>query len=466
MRVYLLLAVTAFFCFYAFRSWFASACALIVLMAVVQHPDFPTNIAGIQGANPWNMLLACTLLAWFAARRREGLIWDLPVSITVLLFLYAIAVFISFFRMAMDPGAAAEVGTGYLISEYLINCYKWVIPGLLLFDGVRTRERFYGAMASILSVYFLLAVQVIKWMPSYEALSGRALNLRALKIIQNEVGYHCVNMSMMLAGACWGILATNVLVKRTWQRVLVVAAALIVAYGQALTGGRMGYATWGIVGLVLCFIRWRKYLLLLPVVVIGISIFLPGVVERMLSGFGATSVSGEVVTDQGAVTSGRNIAWPYVIEKIAESPVTGYGRQAMIRTGLTERLFIEANEEFPHPHNAYLECLLDNGMFGFIMIVPFYFAIVIRAFKLFLARESPMYSSAGGACLALVLALLVAAIGSQTFYPREGSVGMWAAIGLMLRMSVQREKTTASAIAEIPSLAPSPRSVHIGGAPA
>ncbi len=466
MRVYLLLAVTAFLCIYAFRNWFVSACGLIVLMAVVQHPDFPTNIAGIQGANPWNMLLACTLLAWFASRRREGLIWDLPTSITVLLFLYAIAVFVSFFRMAMEPGATGDLGTGYLVSEFLINCYKWVIPGLLLFDGVRSRERFIGAMASILSVYFLLAVQVIKWMPSYEALSGRALNLRALKIIQNEVGYHCVNMSMMLAGACWAILATNVLFKKTWQRLLIVAAALVVAYGQALTGGRMGYATWGVVGLSLCCIRWRKYLLLLPVVVIGISIFLPGVVERMMSGFGTTSVSGEVVTDQSAVTSGRNIAWPYVIDKISESPVVGFGRQAMIRTGLTERLFVEANEEFPHPHNAYLECLLDNGMVGFVMIVPFYIAILIRAFKLFLARESPMYSAAGGACLALVLALLIAAVGSQTFYPREGSVGMWAAIGLMLRMSVQREKTSAPAMSEIPSLASAPRTIRLDGASA
>lgn len=467
MRVYLLLAVTAFFCVYAFRNWFVSACALIVLMAVVQHPDFPTNIAGIQGGNPWNVLLACTMIGWLAARRREGLVWDFPFSIGMLLFLYGVAVFVSFVRLAMDPGAFASEGTtAYMVSEYFINCYKWVMPGFLLFDGVRSRERFYGAMASILSVYFLLAVQVIKWMPSYEALTGHALNMRALKIIQNEVGYHCVNMSMMLAGACWAILATNLLFTKTWHRILIVVAALVVAYGQALTGGRMGYATWGLVGLTLSCIRWRKYLLLLPVVVVAIAILLPGVVDRMLSGFGTTSASGEVVTDQGAVTSGRNIAWPYVIEKITESPVIGFGRQAMIRTGLTERLFVEMNEEFPHPHNAYLECLLDNGMVGFIMIVPFYIGILIRAFKLFLARESVMYSAAGGVCLALVLALLFAAIGSQTFYPREGSVGMWASIGLMLRMSVQREKTTAQSLAAIPSLAHSTRHVPIGGATA
>jgi hypothetical protein len=41
------------------------------------------------------------------------------------------------------------------------------------------------------------------------------------------------------------------------------------------------------------------------------------------------------------------------------------------------------------------------------------------------------------------LALLFAAMGSQTFYPREGAVGMWCAIGLMLRVYVQRARRQA-----------------------
>jgi hypothetical protein len=45
----------------------------------------------------------------------------------------------------------------------------------------------------------------------------------------------------------------------------------------------------------------------------------------------------------------------------------------------------------------------------------------------------------GGITLSLVLALLIAAIGSQTFYPREGAVGMWCAIGLALRVYVQKQ---------------------------
>jgi hypothetical protein len=59
---------------------------------------------------------------------------------------------------------------------------------------------------------------------------------------------------------------------------------------------------------------------------------------------------------------------------------------------------------------------------------------------LFLDRSDILYEAAGGAALALLLALLLASFGAQTLYPREGVVGMWAAIGVALRVSVERER--------------------------
>jgi O-antigen ligase len=140
------------------------------------------------------------------------------------------------------------------------------------------------------------------------------------------------------------------------------------------------------------------------------------------------------------VTAGRNLAWPLVIDKIKESPWIGYGKEAMVQTGLTGYLITEYGEIFPHPHNAYLQLLLDNGLLGALCILPFYGIVLKYSYSLFRDNRSPEFIAAGGCCLALVLALLVASIGSQTFYPREGAVGMWCAIGLMLRVHVQRSR--------------------------
>jgi O-antigen ligase len=439
MRVYALYLVIAAISLYAYRDWFKSTCGLILVMAFVQHPDFPNSIGGIQGLNPWNVGLANVVIAWIIGRRREGLVWDMPAYFRNLLLIYLAVVLVGWLRCVADASFVSANLIGDLISERLVNTIKWVIPGLLLFDGCRSAPRLRLALASVLGLYLLLGLQVIRWMPAGTSLTGASLNQRALKTILNEIGYHPVNMSMMLAGACWATLATLPLLYKHWQKAGVVLAALAIAYAQALTGGRMGYVTWGVVGLTMSVLRWRRYLLLAPLMALGISLAVPGAVERMLLGFGERTATDEVVTDDYEVTSGRTLIWPYVLEKIGQSPLIGYGRAGMDRTGLVARLWRELGESFPHPHNAYLEWLLDNGVLGFLLVMPFYVTLLWVSARLFCSASAPAYVAVGGACFALVLALLVAALGSQTFYPREGSVGMWAAIGLMLRLAVQQQ---------------------------
>jgi O-antigen ligase len=175
------------------------------------------------------------------------------------------------------------------------------------------------------------------------------------------------------------------------------------------------------------------------VIGIMVGIALPGVRQRLFQGFGGREGDFIVETNDYEITSGRNIAWPRVISKITEAPFLGYGREAMITTGLRDDLLYELDESFPHPHQAYLELLIDNGIVGFLMVIPLYFLMLFRSVPLVLERSDPLVCAVGCAAFSLVLALMVGGFGGQTFYPREGAVGMWAAIGLMLRVSVQRE---------------------------
>ena len=453
---------------YAWRDWFKALCGLVVIMAVIQHPDMPKSILGIQGLNVWNLVLLSVVLAWLDARRRERLRWDLPGYVAVLFLLYMSVVVLSFLRLLPNLDLLpSSVTVGSLVSEQLVNSVKWVIPGLLLFDGCRSRQRFNWAVLATLAVYVLLAVQVIKWMPIDYATSGAALEARSSKILANEVGYHRVNLSMMLAGASWAIFACRALTRGFWGWLTVAFFALVAFFAQSLTAGRTGYATWAVIGMVLCLLRWRRYLLLAPVAVIVVMVAVPGAVERLTQGFGESDeLMGDDGVDEYAVTSGRNLIWPYVIAKIGERPVFGYGRMAMKTTGLTDFLWLELREGFPHPHNAYLEMLLDNGFVGLVLVLPFYLMVLGKGFTVFRDARSPVFMAAGGMALALVLSLLVAGLGSQTFYPREGSVGMWCAIGLLLRVdrervrALQRERAQQATEVREPRRRPSPASRH------
>jgi len=120
----------------------------------------------------------------------------------------------------------------------------------------------------------------------------------------------------------------------------------------------------------------------------------------------------------------------------------------MRNTGISVDMYYAygAGDMFTQPHNAYLQWILDNGLIGFIVVFIFYSYIVRYSYSLFKDTRDSQFIAIGGICLSLVGALLIASIGSQTFYPREGAVGMWCAMGLMLRVFVERAKMDSESV--------------------
>ena len=428
---------------YAWRDWYKSLCGLVLLMAIIERPDMPRSLPGLRGVTPWNLLLLTIVLAWAFNRRREGLRWDMPASIALAFLAYVTVVVVAFARMLSD-GDRLDLDTAAMVSQYLVNPLKWIVPALLFYDGCRTRERLRLGLLAVIGVYALIAAQTIRLIPPQHVLDAAELERRSRKILEMEVGYHRIDISMMLAGASWAALAVREALASRRLRLAMAILAVAIVYGQALTAGRAGYATWAAVGLVLCTLRWRRYLLVAPLLVAGILWAVPGAAGRMMQGVSAEETLEDAdQIDEAEVTSGRTVIWPYVIEAIGEAPLFGYGRQAMKRTGLAQFLREYLGEGFVHPHNAYLEMLLDAGWVGLCLVLPVYLLALGHGLRLFRDR-SPWCVAAGGAGLALVLALLCASVGAQTLYPREGTVGMWCAMGLLFRMAVERDRRSSA----------------------
>lgn len=433
---------------YAWRaSWFNALCGLIVLMAFLEHKDMPRAIGGITGLNLVNFLYFNITLAWLKQRTQEGLEWDMPSNLKRAIWLYWIVVVVAAVRLLIDPTPYYDSPFTTSVVDNLINPFKVFLPCLMLYDGCRDKERIRLALGAIILAYVLLAVQAVKYMGLGSlGLSGTALSARAIRVLDRVVGYHRVDMSMIFAGAFWALIAYGQAFTSRNVKWAILATVPILLLGQAVTGGRTGYATWILVGMILGVLRWRKFLLLVPVGVVMALAFMPGVQDRMLSGFGGGSGVGGSQTDMMEVTSGRTGAWPLVIDEIKKAPLLGYGKEAMKRTGLHD--WIEENKGsdptlsggFSHPHNAYLEMLFDNGILGFLCVAPIFFYAFTRSLGLFLRANDLLFVAAGGVSTALVLALLISAMGSQTFYPRIGCFGMWAAIGVAWRVVEMRRQ--------------------------
>ncbi|WP_299659947.1 O-antigen ligase [uncultured Psychromonas sp.] len=465
IRITLLTLLIAYLSVYAWKDWFRAACWLVLLMAIFQHPDMPKAIGGIPGLNHWNFLFVNTVLSWLSNRKKENITWEMPRLINVLLLIYAFFVILSVIRYLYDQSGLIEwfevIGVRPPkamsdINEYLINCFKWVLPGMIIFDGCRTRKQYNFAVITLALMFVLLALQVVKAMKLGSlTLGGDALQHKALKIISDSVGFHRVNISMMMSGAFWLVFCLKELVSTKHYWLVILPSCFIIFLAMAMTGGRTGYGTWAILGFFYCLFKWRKYILLVPLVYIVVLTFAPSAVERLSFGFSSepstqfqqNNKNQEIEFEGGdvdlySVTSGRNLAWPLVWESIEEAPYFGYGREAMVNIGITLKMreMYGSFDSFPHPHNAYLQWIQDNGFVGAIPVFLLYFLLLKYSWSLFRDASEDIYIVTGGVSFALLLAFLSASVGSQTFYPREGAVGMWVGIGLLLRVHIERSR--------------------------
>jgi O-antigen ligase len=254
---------------------------------------------------------------------------------------------------------------------------------------------------------------------------------------------------MMMSGAFWAVFCLKQFASSKQYWLIILPSCLIIFLAMAMTGGRTGYATWAILGLVFIVFKWRKYLLVIPLLVLIIPIVAPSAIDRLTEGFSPDEALDsrdadfqEDGVDLHLITSGRIFLWPLVIESIEDAPLFGHGRNSTQNEGITLRIIQDygKGEVFPHPHNAYLEWMQDNGYIGALPVFLFYILILKYSWSLFRDNTNNLYVVTGGAALALLGAFLIASMGSQTFYPREGAVGMWAIIGIVLRVHIERKK--------------------------
>ena len=453
IRYTLLTLVITFLCLYAWKDWYRSLCGLIVLMAFLERYDMPRQMLGIPGLNPWNLVMLFLLVAMLLSRKRENLRWNMPPEINVLLALYAIIILVGFIRMLDDMQPIREFfilsrrETIPTLKDYIlddiINSFKYVLPGMLLFYGCNSEERLKLGISAILLTLLLLGLQIIKWMPLGDIGDGDALSDRALRVLDRGIGYHRVDLAALMASGSWVFFIARMAVKNALVSKAFLFCGLLLVQSLALTGGRTGSGTWVVLGLGFAALRYRKLLFGLPILIIAVIALVPAVQERMLQGFETDSVdqiAGESETDLSSVTSGRILIWPTIIDYIKKEPLIGYGRRGMHTSGasvdLRDLLGAKASF-FGHPHNAYLELLIDNGIIGAIPILLFFYLTIMRSAQLFRHKEGGSIAAIGGIALALIGAQLIASVGAQSFYPRSGVVLMWSSIGMMYAVYVR-----------------------------
>ena len=430
-------------------------------MAIMERPDFPKAAMGISGLNPWNLLFMNVVMACYFNYKKQARTVQLPGNIKFFVIFYLFFIVIAFFREIgdlqgvnnyMEYMGYPHVSKKDVIVDDLFNTLKYAVPGLLFFYGVgqEKSKSIYLGLATICAVSLLLALQVVKVMPIGALTDGYTLEQTGIRKIDRDIGYYRSDLAVLFAAGAWAIFSFKDMQKSKMLALACMGSSFIIALAMALTGGRIGMGAWFVVGSILAYFRWRKLFLLGPLVVSLILAFVPAVQERFLQGL-ASDEDGyaQEEPDISSATSGRIVIWPHVIDKIGESPWLGNGRRGHQRIGLALWLQENLNERFPHPHNAYLELLLDNGIILSTPILLFFLLMFKYSFSLFRDKRNQTYVIAGGMGVTFIIAHLVGFLGLQSFYPFTSSTSMWCAMGLVARIYVERSMVEGDNHAEV-----------------
>lgn len=441
IRFGLLFAVLAAICVYTWRDRFVALCALVLLSVMSQHPDMPTEMFGIPGLNPWNVGLLFIVLSW--AVQPSNPLPPAPMFLKVIVAAYGVMLLLGGVvcladfntvtaRLPMLMPAPWVRTVGEAVKDLFVNPAKYYLVGILLFLGCRSRR---DAWIGIITLC-LLGV-------AYSALTYKGLKLNLLfgghndvrRLTDKALGVHANDLAGLLTMCFWACIVVGAGQRGRFRWLAWSGAAFIfpVVIGCQ---SRAAYVANIAVALALAAARWRRLLLLLPVMGAATVFMFPQVVDRIHMGFDvAESSFDDEETDWNAVTAGRthNI-WDPVIQEIKQNPVFGYGRLAVGRTGCTPVILAREGFVPTHPHNSYLELLLDSGALGLTVVLLLLGTLGVMAYQLFMTRGDPLLQIVGGIGFVSIVNVMTLGLSSTFFYPKESCTWLLLSAALTTRV--------------------------------
>lgn len=429
----------------AIRRWYLAACGMLLLTVVAQHPSMPTSMFNVQGVNPWNLCLVVVMGAWWHHRRFEYRGQSATRPMAVLTFAYVIMVLIAAIAAALDRGGHGPV-TKYAIIDGLINPLKFVMLAYLFYDGATTPERV--RLALITSIFSSMC---------YAMLMLKSMNVRVFTIDYEDarrmtdklVGLFANDLAALLAAGLWAALFVYVLLDRRAFRIgwLMLLGAAIPPF--VALKSRAGFLAFCTVGAVLGVLRYRRILVVMPVVLLLVVALVPSVSNRVLSGV------EEEAYDWNEISAGRvTNLWPPVLEQISNAPLLGHGRWGIQRTDCYEEIKALEGHVPKHPHNSYLEILLDAGVVGLAICLGLIAVIAHASLFLIKPHHPQLIIMTGMISLIFVITELVVGIAGSSFFMTQSKVPFLCVWAVALRAYV--ECRSASRIAATRQVARAP----------
>jgi O-antigen ligase len=413
------------------------ALLLIMLLPAADTTVMPHALMGVTGLNPINLLLAATLASYTLRGRLPAtgrflpprLFWlyIVPITIAGILGAQHVDEIIPFFYNMEVINFTDRIG---YLRDMLIRPMVMVVIALTVAAAVarsQKPERFIVVVA--LSVWVIVLIQ-LAYVYAADVRLGSLASSRGRTFFDN-LGIHANDLGRLYVVAYAPLLFVWWETKERALKTFLFVTMGILAFALLLTFSRAAFLGFLLVNLWL--LAWKfnaKSVSLAILALAAAAVLLPGAVYTRMS-------VGMDTGDADAVAAGRiEFIWLPLLPEILKSPLWGSGLGSImwsypIETGAMLRV--------GHPHNAYLEALLDMGVAGLALLLAFFWHV----WKGFRSLGSNAYLSPEmrgffqGASAGLLVFLFTGMAGSS-LRPTAEFGYLWIAIGMMYGVLARR----------------------------
>lgn len=429
----LLLAASLFGCFFILRDFRIGVVLLILLLPISASYIFPHAMLGVTGLNPANLLLFGTLGSYLLQGLFDGSLRRFMPR--PLLWMYIVPIIIA---GALGSGHVGDIPPGldrYIVIEFdsatsyirdmVVKPLFMVIFALLLGAAVSRSEKPEKFLIPTLISMWVMGAMVVVFV--YQSgVSLHELARRDARGFLSPLGMHASDLGHLYQVAYALLLFTWAESKESGLRLALLASIGLVVVALMLTFARGSFLGFMLVNAL--FLVWRrnaKTLIFFGLLVAVALLLLPSAVyDRVTTGF-----------DSGldSYSAGRiDEIWLPLLPEVLRSPIYGHGLGSILWSEAMHRGAGVTIAAVGHPHNAYLQALLDMGIVGLILLCA-YFAHVWKSFRalsvdLAVSPTLRGFYLGGAAGLA---GLLISYVTDSSLAPRPEQVFLWVAIGMM-----------------------------------
>ena len=142
-----------------------------------------------------------------------------------------------------------------------------------------------------------------------------------------------------------------------------------------------------------------------------------------------------------SITAGRvdNLWKPLIYEYLQnpEKMFLGNGRRAIFYSDSISRGMIL---DTGHPHNMYLEMILDCGILGLVFFIYFFSVLLLKIKNAVLSTENPVLKEHLFAVLTAIISFLISGLVGRSFFPQINNSFLWIILGytfILLKINLE-----------------------------